>query len=880
MRYSFIGLFVLLCSFVSSAQGILRGTVISNSQKPVAYALVQLDGTKLEAFTDSSGYFIIENIKPGNYDVSISAIGFQAKKENRTINEGYNTIQLEIESITLHDILLIRRYEFQPIEITAYTTATSSNPFSFSNLNQTQINKMNNGQDLPYLLTQTPSLVATSDAGNGIGYTGLWIRGSDPSRINVTINDVPLNDPESQQVFWVNTPDLASNTNSIQVQRGIGNSTNGPGAFGGSIKMNTQGLSSKPFFSTEHTFGSFGTMRNNVNFGSGVLYDHFYLEGRLSSIQSDGYIDRGAANLKSYYLDAAYKNNKTSIQLTTFSGREITYQSWYGTPAEKLEGGDLNAFADRNGLSDAERQNLLNSGRTYNYYTYNNQVDNYNQTHYQLHLNHQINDRWKIRATGHYTKGKGYFEEFKENDDLSDYALSPYLLGRDTTWSDGNTLSSSEFINQYNDPNAIYIFDPLIDALGDTFTDGNGNIALAGNASVYTSDIIRRRWLDNDFFGGIASATYTSSKLNLRSSLSWNEYKGRHFGELIWLQYSPGSFSGDRYYEGNSNKKDINFYTNADYAIGNFHLFADVQVRNVIYVTKGVDNDLRPYDVEDNLLFINPKAGINYFLRGFRYYASISIGNKEPNRNDYVDAYVGSKPKSEQMIDYELGFQSSQTRFSYGGNLYYMDYTNQLVLTGALNDVGAPLRANVADSYRAGIELNAGWQIVRDLTLKGNLTLSQNKIKQFNEIIYDYSISYEEKNIEHNNTTIAFSPSVIANGTLDYVIYDDLRNMNSKGNKLTISLLGRYVGKQYLDNTQNEELTIPAYGVVDSKLTYERTPNGKPHISLSLWVNNTLNHEYSSNGYTFSYIFGERVSERFYYPQAGRNYLASVKLSF
>ena len=826
MRYSFVGLLVLLCSFMSNAQATLRGTVVNDGKKPIPNAQINISAASIAVITDTAGYFEIPNLNPGAYEISTYASGYAEKKESRQLYEGFNTIEILLTEIEVKTFTLLEEYIYQPVEIVSIVATNSSQPFAFTNLSENQIAKMNTGQDVPYLLSQTASLVATSDAGNGIGYTGLWIRGSDPSRINVTINDIPLNDPESQQVFWVNTPDLASNTNSIQVQRGIGTSTNGAGAFGGSIKMNTLGLSGKPFFSTEQTFGSFGTLRSNVNFGSGALSNHFFLEGRLSRIQSDGYIDRAKTDLQSYYLDAAYKNEKTTLQLTTFSGKEITYQSWYGTPAEKLEGG---AFADRNGLSDEERQNLINSGRTYNYYTYDNQVDNYAQTHYQLHLNREINARWRFNAKGHYTKGKGYFEEYKPNDDLTAYGLPIFIMGSDT---------------------------------------------------VYTSNIVRQRWLDNDFFGGMAHLIYTGNKLKMHTNAAWNEYKGRHFGELIWAQYAPESFIGDRYYEGTSNKKDINFFTNVEYSIGQFNLFGDLQIRNVIYQTKGIDNDLRPYDVNDNLLFINPKAGVNFMRRGFRYYASVALGNKEPNRNDYVDAYYNTTPKSEQMIDYEFGVQSPWRRYQYGVNFYYMDYTNQLVLTGALNDVGAPLRANVADSYRAGMEISTTIIPITDLTIKANLTLSQNKIKSFNEVIYDYSVIFEEKQIEHTNTSIAFSPSAIANGSIDYVIYNDMRNMNSQGNKISATLLGRYVGKQYLDNTQNEDLIIEAYQVLDAKITYERTPPSKPAIMIAFWVNNVLDYEYSSNGYTYSYIYGDRVSERFYYPQAGRNFMASVKLSF
>jgi iron complex outermembrane recepter protein len=826
IRFCFLSLVALMAHSSLWSQITISGSSEKRRQGTVYLIDVLLRNQNLLVQTDSSGMFRFENVPPGENQLTFSYQGkmidekkFNVGSENLVIN--YSLKKLGVDSIGPMDEVTL-----QEIAIVSTTSASSKTPIAFTNMSQEQIAKMNTGQDIPYLIRQTPSMVVTSDAGTGIGYTGLWIRGSDPARINVTINDIPLNDPESQQVFWVNTPDLASSATNLQIQRGVGNSTNGAGAFGGAIKINTLGLVQKAYAQTEHSFGSFNTIRNNISFGSGLIQNRFSLEGRLSNIQSDGYIDRATARLKSYYLDAKYQFNKTSLQFTTFSGNEVTYQSWYGTPAEVLENGDLQAFADRNGLSDAQRENLLNSGRTYNFYTYNNQVDNYTQSHYQLHGKHAFSNRWHAQLSAHYTRGAGYFEEFREQDRLSNYNLQPAIVGSDT---------------------------------------------------IFRSDIVRRRWLDNHFYGGVASVKYITSNTRITGSAAWNQYDGDHFGELIWAQFSSGAFKGDRYYQGDSRKRDANAFINSEFTFGAFDVFADLQVRSVQYITIGTDNDLRNYDVNDNLLFVNPKAGLSYRHKRHRYYASVAVANKEPNRNDYIDALPGVVPQSESLIDYEAGLQGGLNKLSYGINFYYMDYTNQLVLTGEVNDVGAPIRVNVKDSFRRGVETNVNYKPFQTLSVSANLTLSENRIAAFTESVADYSNDgFAIVQIEHTNTAIAFSPSVIANATIDYTVWRDRLNNNARS--FQVSLLHRNVGKQYLDNTQNEEVILPSYHVQDLRLTYASAMPGKPNWNLSFWVNNVLDHQYSSNGYTFSYIFNDRITERFFYPQAGRNYMLTLSI--
>lgn len=704
-------------------------------------------------------------------------------------------------------------------EITIVSTkADSKTPVTYSEISEEQISKINYGQDMPYILRSVPSLVMTSDGGTGIGYTGLWIRGSDPSRINVTINDIPLNDPESQQVFWVNLPDFATSTDDIQVQRGVGTSTNGTASFGGTIKLTTNKIKTQPYLKLLNGGGSFNTIRNAVGFGTGLKNNKFILEGRLSRISSDGYIDRASARMSSVFLNGTYLAKKTTIKATFFSGQERTYQSWYGTPISRLLNNtdSMLNYAANNGLSEEETNNLLTSGRTYNYYTYPNQVDDYKQTHYQLHLSRSLGHSLYLTAAGHYTVGQGFFEEYKADESYERYGLIPQ------------------------------------------------------NDSITSTNLIRKRWLKNDFYGAIFSLNYKKENLDISLGGAANQYVGEHFGEISWMQYA-GEYAKDwRYYLGNSTKNDGNLYLRAYYTLKNRWVFyGDMQVRNVHYKTKGIDNDLRNYDVDDNLVFFNPKAGLQYRLSSYKtIYASVAVGNKEPNRNDYVDAPNGYTPKPESMLDFEAGYKFSNEKIIFNTNLYYMDYTNQLVLTGELNDVGAPLRVNVDKSFRRGIEAELQYQLNKKWNVQLNASASQNKISAFNEILYDYTTDFAVIEIEHKNSDIAFSPSIIAGGRIDYSIW--------KG--LSLSWLARYVSQQYLDNTSSEYLTIDHYFVNDIAISYSIITKQQNRVLIQGMLNNAFNELYSSNGYTYSYVYGSRITEKFLYPQAGRHFMISVQL--
>lgn len=708
-------------------------------------------------------------------------------------------------------------------DVTVYATrANEKTPTTYSTVSKEDLKRLNLGQDLPILLNFTPSLVTTSDAGAGIGYTGMRIRGSDATRINVTINGIPVNDSESHGVFWVNMPDLSSSLNSVQIQRGVGTSSNGAAAFGASVNLQTNNVSPEAFFQTDNTIGSFNTWKSNVTYNTGLMNDVYNFEARLSKITSDGFIDRSASDLKSYYLSGGRYGEKTMIKAVIFGGQELTQQAWYGTPEARLTGNDadIQELIDFGGEYGSQEQldNLRNSGRSFNYYLYDNEIDNYRQDHYQLHIGHSFSDVLNLSVAWHYTKGRGFFEQFREDDDLVDYGLADVVIGTET---------------------------------------------------ISTSDIVRRRWLDNDFYGATYSLNYNKDALDITLGGAINTYDGDHFGEIIWAQFAGDVDIRDRYYEGNGLKKDFNAFLKVNYQVSDeLNLFGDAQVRTIDYVTAGLDSDRTPYDVDTDFAFFNPKVGLTYSLNSeTNAYASYAIGNREPVRSDFIDANPGTKPRHETLRNLEVGVRSSGSKLSYEANFYSMNYENQLVVTGAINDVGAPIRVNVPKSFRIGVELAGAYQISDNLRWTANLTLSKNKIDQFSEVVF---ASFGE--IQHKDSDISFSPNVIGGSDLNY----------SPIEGLTFQWLTKYVGKQFLDNTSNDDRAIDAYLTNDVRIAYEFTAGDIKNIGLSLVVNNILNEEYSSNGYTWGYYYGADIlyQQNNYYPQAGTNFLLGVSLRF
>lgn len=679
---------------------------------------------------------------------------------------------------------------------------TKEFPITFSNLEKEQLAPRNLGQDVPILMNFMPAVVTTSDAGAGIGYTSIRVRGSDATRVNVTINGVPYNDAESQGTFWVNMPDFASSTQSLQLQRGVGTSTNGAGAFGASLNMLTDAFSEEAYASISSSIGSFNTLRNNVKFSTGLINDHFEFSGRLSRINSDGYVDRARADLDAYFLQGVYKDENTLVKALLFGGHEITYQAWNGITAEELA---TNRTFNSAGMYTDENGNTQ---------FYDNEVDNYKQDHFQLHWNENLSPYWSTHLALHYTRGRGFFEQYREDENFGDYGLDPIVMG-------GETVNST--------------------------------------------DLIRRRWLDNDFYGTVFSATYTKDDLKLILGGGYNEYKGDHFGEIIWARYTSDSEIRDRYYDDNSTKTDFNSYAKANYQLNQkWSIFGDLQYRRVGYQANGEDTGL----VDDTFNFFNPKAGITFDLnRNNNFYLSYARANREPNRNDYENG----SPRPEKLNDFELGWRYISTDFQLNTNIYYMRYKDQLVLTGELNDVGAPLRSNVGDSYRLGLEVDANVRLSPKFVWQPNVALSDNRNIDF---------YFQRDGVLQNlgNTHIAYSPQLVAGNIL---VFQPKTN-------LQLSLLSKFVGKQYMGNIDSEGSTLDSYTQTDFNIQYEiNTHSFIKSIVLSGLVNNIFDADIVSNGYFFTYDddfsnpgMVTTIEGAGYYPQAGINFLVGATFNF
>ena len=675
-----------------------------------------------------------------------------------------------------------------------------SSPITHSNISKSELSSKNLGQDLPVLLSFLPSTVTTSDAGAGIGYTGIRIRGVSAQSTNITINGIPFNDPESHGTYWVNLPDFTSSVENLQVQRGVGTSTNGSGAFGASINILTDAISKNPFAEISNSVGSYNTLKHTVKFSTGQLNDSFELSGRLSKIDSDGYIDRAYSDLKSYFIQGAYIKGNTLIKALTFGGHEKTYQSWDGVSNDQL--------------LENRRQNPL---------TYENEIDNYKQDHYQLHWNQKLNEKWSTNLGLNYTYGRGYFEQYREADSVDTYG-----------------------------------------GIVDSDTDQNGN--LTG-----TTDLIRRRWLDNNFYVLNASTNYNSSNLNLMFNTSYSTYSGDHFGEVIWARnFSKSSSIRDRYYDGNGKKTDFSLFAKGSLILNNaFEFYADFQLRNVNYKTTGYTSDLVNMLLDESYSFFNPKFGLSYKLSPqSMVYGSYSRANREPSRSDFES---NENIKPEQLNDFEIGWRFRKDGLSLNINTYYMLYNEQLVLTGELDDVGSPIRTNSGSSYRMGIEAEARIKLSEFFLMNTNVTLSSNKNKQ--------TLSkFDGKIVDFGKTNISFSPDFIASNTIVF----------SPKDNLDISFLSKYVGKQYMGNIDADNSILDSYFVNDLNLNYKINPNKTfKEIIISGLINNILDKEYVSNGYYYTYddtwsVPGQTktMDGAGYYPQATRNFLIGITLKF
>ena len=787
-------LLVLLCLSVCQAQAQLSisGTVREADDRTTSQSLpgaaLTIEGTYIGTFTDASGNFRLTNLKPGYVTIRVSLLGYEPQTQTLDLTQNATlSIVLKKAAIAVDEVVV------------SATRANQKSAIAYTDVSRRDLDKLNLGQDIPQLLNFTPSIVTTSDAGAGVGYTGIRIRGSDATRVNVTLNGIPYNDAESQGTFFVDMPDFASSVSSIQIQRGVGTSTNGAGAFGASVNIQTNKLEAKPYAETNLSAGSFGTRKVNVLAGTGLLNNHFVLDARLSKITSDGYIDRGSSDLKSFYLSGGYYTDKSFIRFNVFSGQERTYQSWGGVP-----------------------ESLLKTNRTYNPYTYENEIDNYQQDNYQLIASHELSRNWRLNTSFFYTKGKGYYEQYRANDKFSNYGL----------------------------PNVVI-----------------------GDSTVQRTDIIRRRWLDNDYYGTVFSLDYNSfGKLTANIGGGWNQYQGGHYGEIIWARVAGNTNIRDRYYDDNAIKTDFNLYAKAFYQFSSkLNAFADMQVRTVGYSFLGFNSRLQNVQQSANLSFFNPKAGITYTLNDrATVYASVGVGHREPNRDDYTQSTPQSRPKAEQLIDYEAGYKIQTAGLSFTANLYYMDYKNQLALSGKLNDVGAANRINIPISYRAGVELEAGARLAKNLRWNVNATFSQNKVENFTEYLDNFDDG-SQASFQYRETDISFSPNVIAGSQLLFTPV--------KG--LELGLLSKHVGKQYMDNTSNESRKLNAYTTNDVRIIYSIKPKFAQEIAFTILFNNVLNELYESNGYTFAYISeGKVTADNAYYPQAGRNFLAGVRVRF
>ena len=678
--------------------------------------------------------------------------------------------------------------------------AKFSSPISYSNIYKEKLKNKNLGQDLPILLNFLPSVVTTSDAGAGIGYTGIRVRGVSPQSTNITINGIPFNDPESMGTFWVNLPDFTSSVQSLQLQRGIGTSTNGSGAFGASINILTDNISQTPYAEISSSFGSFNTRKNTIKFSTGKINDVFEFSGRFSKIDSDGYVDRAFSDLKSYFIQGTYLKGSTLIKAISFAGHEKTYQSWYGLTMDQLK-----------------------ENRRQNPYTYENEIDNYKQDHYQLHWNEQINNFWSFNLGLNYTYGRGYFEQYREDDNIDNY---------------GGIVSSDTNLNGEK-------------------TD--------------TTDLIRRRWLDNDFYVFNSSLNFIKNKIDLTISSSYSSYVGDHFGEVIWARtFSSNGKIRDRYYEGLGEKKDLSFFTKLLYSIDEkIEFYSDLQYRNVKYNTSGTTSDLVNMVIDKSYGFFNPKIGLSYKLNpNSLLYVSYARANREPNRTDYE-----SNPdiQPERLNDIEFGWRLRNKNMSLNLNSYFMLYDEQLILTGEIDDVGNPKRTNSGSSYRIGLEIENRINISELFSFETNLTLSSNKNKNIFSMVDGALFNY-------GKTNISFSPSFVGSNAIIY----------QPSEKISLSLLSKYVGKQYMGNTDQPNSILESYFVNDINITYSLKPEKIfQSISINFLINNILNKEYISNGYYYTYDDTWSVPGQIktldgagYYPQATRNFLAGLVFEF
>jgi iron complex outermembrane recepter protein len=786
--FVFVGLHSISQAVVFQVnESVIKGKVTDENGKSLPGTGITITSTFLGVHTDNDGNYSITGLKDGVYNLTFSFVGYE-KQVKEVILKGV---------VILNVTLSAKPFLTDEVFVSA-TRAGENTPLAYSTVSKETISKNNTAQDIPYLLGFTPSIVVSSDAGTGVGYTNINIRGTDLKRINITIDGIPVNDAESHGVWWVDLPDLASSTDNVQIQRGVGSSTNGAGAFGATINFQTANLNTEPYAEINSSYGSFNTSKNTINIGTGLLNKRFSVDLRLSKIWSDGYIDRAFSDLKSFYVSGTYFGKSNILKLIIFSGAERTYQAWYGVPKDSLK-----------------------TNRTYNPYSYKNETDNYWQDNYQIHYSKKLTGNLSANAALHYTKGKGYYEN----------------------------LMMDEKFSSYNLPDAVSIAGP-----------------------VTSSDFITQKWLDNDFYGITYSLNFSKNKYSTVLGGGWNHYMGNHFGDIVWAK--TVTYDGEKYrwYQGTGDKKDFNTFLKINYLLTKrLNLYADLQLRNINYSIGGFDDNLKDVTQYHRYNFFNPKAGIFYNLNEKqKLYASFGISQREPDRGNFTDADPGKTPLPEKLFDYEAGYEYHTSKIMIKGNLFYMNYIDQLILTGEINNVGAPIMTNVSKSFRQGVELETGVQILKNLNWYGNLTLSRNIIPVFTDYTDNWDTWGQDQEILKNKT-ISFSPAIIAGSVLDY---DPFRNFQ-------LALNTKYVGKQYIDNTQNDTRLLNAYLVQNLSFSYVINNRMFKEMTFQFALNNLFNAKYESNAWVYKYNEGGSLHLMDgYFPQAGINYMFKIGIKF
>lgn len=703
----------------------------------------------------------------------------------------YATAQEQADSAKI-DILLLPNVELNEVNVLG-TWAQKDDPIAQINLTEKAIEALNTGRDLPYVLQDVAGVVSFSDAGNGVGYTNMRVRGSDITRINVTVNGIPMNDAESHGVFWVNTPDLMSSTNAIQLQKGVGTSTNGSGAFGASLGLSTLGAGEKGGRITLGA-GSYGTQRATMEAGTGKSTSGFWMNTRISSITSDGYVERASSDLQSYYVSAGFAGGGHYVEAVRFGGGERTYQAWYGVDSTTMYGPDAYPQFNAAGALYDDAWSIIG--------TYDDQVDNYGQEHTQLHYRYSNLFGGTFAAALHHTAGAGYYEEYNQGFAFADFGIGNYVSAMDT---------------------------------------------------VAFGDVVSRKWLDNDFYGATSSWTYENGDQRVQLGGGVHRYEGAHFGRVIWANNPNVSTLDGDYYTGDAIKDDANIYAKYALTSNNLLVYADAQYRYVNHSSTG-GSATGPANFDRTFNFFNPKVGMTYNLGGNQILGAYAgVGHREPNRTDLQYADDANSLQAERMLDMEFNFRNSGEKWAFDVNAYRQQYQNQLVLTGAIDAQGYPIRENVGQSFRQGVEFTGTYELTTALSATANVALSQNENVNW---VSDPASSFLD------NTPIAFSPGAVASARLTYA---------KKGFEAT--LWNQYVGKQYMSNEGLDAHSLPAYHIINARTSYTWNCSDMQRLIGFVEFRNLGNTSYAANGY----MWGDFA---YYYAQANFNVMTGLTFEF